>query len=146
MEQTTKMQSMGSLNQKRNFLVIVVCGFLVLLLIGGAVGFGWTANRKFKLAYSIYMDFRATEISMIELLDEYDAFRNEVPEDPTAWKEEQYVRNGQFNLAIKELQRKYMFKIRAYNRTTNYICDLFFAVACKIYRVEIPKKIILPMG
>lgn len=144
MEQVMTMNSVENQGQKRLFPIILTCSIIAFLLIGGTFGFVWTVNLNFKPAHSMYMDFRATEVSMIQLLDEYDAFRKNVPEDPKTWEESQHVRNGQLNLAIKELQHKYMLKIRAYNFATKEISDLFFAVGCKINRVEIPKKIILP--
>ena len=144
MEQSIATQSVGSLNQKRRFPITLVCGIIALLLVGGTFGFVWTVNLNFKPAHSMYMDFRATEVSLIQLLDEYDAFRESVPEDPKTWGESQHARNGQFNLAINKLQHKYMLKIRAYNFVTREISDFFFAVGLKINSVEIPKKIILP--
>lgn len=146
MGQAMTIQSAGSLEKKSRLPVIIACSLAVLILAGVVLGFVWTVNLKFKPAYSLYMDFRATEISMVQLLDKYDKFRNEAPADPRTWKELQHIRNGHLNLAIKELQHKYVLKIRAYNRATSKIGDFYFVVGCKINRVEIPKEIILSVG
>ncbi|HAT74141.1 MAG: hypothetical protein US30_C0006G0038 [Candidatus Moranbacteria bacterium GW2011_GWF2_36_839] len=145
MEQIMATQPAKNNCNKSHSSIIILCGLIALLFLGSVLGC-WIINLKFRPVQSMFMDLRATEISVVQILDEYDAFRKEAPKDLQNWKESQHIRNGQLNLAIKELQHKYMRKIRAYNLATEKISDFIFAVGCKLNSVEIPKQVDLSIN